>query len=95
MEGVVPWSDHIQAIHSQRLILRSMNLLGQPETKLLTDEILANEKSMFEDEGVDCSFSCMKAFVWDFEGFQNSQWSFLASTITLLMAKEKSFAARI
>ena len=30
MEGVVSWANHIQAIHSQRPILRSMKLLGQP-----------------------------------------------------------------
>ena len=31
MEGAVLWADHIQAIHSQRLILRSLKLLGQLE----------------------------------------------------------------
>jgi len=34
------------------------------------DEILADEKSILQDEGVDCSSSCMRAFVWDFEGSQ-------------------------
>ena len=30
-EGVVSWADHIQATHSQRLILRSTKVLMQPE----------------------------------------------------------------
>ena len=29
MEGVVPWADHIQAIHSWHPMLRSMKRLGQ------------------------------------------------------------------
>jgi hypothetical protein len=28
-----------------------------------------------QDEGVDCSSGCMRAFMWDFEGFQSSQTS--------------------
>ena len=24
----------------------------------------------FQDEGIDCSSGCMRAFVWDFEGSQ-------------------------
>ena len=39
LEGVVSWAYHIQAIHSQHPILRSM--------KLPTDKILADEKLMF------------------------------------------------
>ena len=33
MEGVVSWVDHIQAIHSQHTILRSMKLLWQVRKK--------------------------------------------------------------
>jgi hypothetical protein len=35
------------------------------------DEILTNEKiQCLQDEAVDCSSHCMKAFVWDFDGSQ-------------------------
>ena len=92
MDGVVLWADHIQAIHSHRSILRSTKLLRQPGKKLLIDEILADEKSMFlQDEGVDCSADCMRAFVWAFGGSQSSQWRFppalrgiISSTVFLL-----------
>ena len=49
MESVVSWANHIQAIHSQHPILRSMKLLGQPgkKNKNMIDEILVDEKSMF------------------------------------------------
>ena len=40
LEGVVLWANHIQAIHSQRPILRSTKLLEQ-------SKILMDEKSMF------------------------------------------------
>ena len=47
MQGVWSWIDHIQAIHSQRLILRSTKLFGQPEFVFSKDEMLGDEKSMF------------------------------------------------
>ena len=34
--------------------------------KLPTDEIAVDEKSMLQDEGVDCSSGCIRAFVWDY-----------------------------
>ena len=39
MEGVWLWADHIQGIHSQSPIPRSMKLLGQPGKELMTGEI--------------------------------------------------------
>jgi hypothetical protein len=66
MEGVVLWADHIQAIHSQRPILRSTKLLRQPEKKIMTDEILADEKiNVCNMKGLIVHLGCMRAFVWD------------------------------
>jgi hypothetical protein len=47
MTGAWLWADHIQAIRSQSRILQSTKLLGQLKKKLLMDEFLADEKSMF------------------------------------------------
>jgi hypothetical protein len=62
---MISWADHIQAIHSQCPIMRSTKFLGQPKKKLPKDEILEDENQCLEDEGADCSSSCMRAFVWD------------------------------
>jgi hypothetical protein len=43
--------------------------------KLPTDELTVDESQCLQDEGVDCSSSCMRAFVWDLEGSHSSQWS--------------------
>ena len=34
-----------------------------------------DENQCLQDERVDCSSGCMRAFVWDFEGSRSSQWS--------------------
>ena len=40
------------------------------QNKLPTNEILADENQCLQDEGIDYSSHCMRAFVWDFEDFQ-------------------------
>jgi hypothetical protein len=50
-----------------------MKLLGLPGKKFPTDLILVDEHQCLQDEGVDCSFVCMTAFVWDFKGSQSSR----------------------
>ena len=34
------------------------------------------KSTCLQDEGVDYSSGCMRAFVWGFEGSQSSQWSY-------------------
>ena len=66
MEGVWLWAHHIQAIHSESFILRSMKLLGQ--SKFFFFRRMKNQ--CLQDERVDCSSHRMRAFEWEFEGSQ-------------------------
>ena len=69
MKGVWSWAYHIQAIHSQSPILRSTKLLGEYEKEFGRMKFWQMKNQCLQDKGVDCPHR-MRAFVWDFEGFE-------------------------
>ena len=65
MKGVWSWANHIQATHSQSPIQQSTKLLGHTAKKFRHMKFWRMKKQGLQDEGVDYSSHCMRAFVWE------------------------------